>query len=328
MDFVTNFLKQKAEEDEDATQCYVCGEGSNPTNLIEEWEKMKPSLEKILNTSKKTSSKDPNKPKKGRTAYIYYCSETREKLKKELGEDTTHTDIMRELGVRWKKLKTSDDPEDIKEIERLNEMVKKDKERYEQEMENYIPPTDEELEQLNTTKRKRKTTSKNRKPKKPRTAYIFFCAELRPKVKERYGISDNKQVIKELSRLWAEFKADDELEDEYDRFREMSKKDKERYEQEMKTYTSTEEQDKSLDDNNDLDKDSKIKPKKRRLPAFITNSQQTKKKPGLGFDKFYQANKEDYEVEHPDATEGDIKKMLAKEWKKVEPTEKRRWSEE
>ena len=294
VDFVSGFLKNFKSENMD-------------TELLDKWMETRPDLENIINNSpKKSSIKDPNKPKQGRTAYIYFCIETRKQIKSD-EKDLSSQEIMKELGKRWKKLKESSDPDDLEYIRRLNKMSSDDKLRYAKDMEQYKPPTIEEIE-ITNIKRKR-TTSSNKKPKNARNAYIFFCAELRPKVKEKYKISDNQEVLKNLSRLWAEFKADDELEDEYERFREMARKDKERYQKEIEIYNLNEEDLSRKISGDSLEKTKK----KRRLPTFVLEA--TKNKPGLAFNIFCDENRKSYERDHPDASEGDIKKLLAKEWK-------------
>ncbi len=77
-----------------------------------------------LNTS---HIKDKNGPKRSRSAYLFFCTEERIKIKEEL-PDLTPREVMFELGRRWKKTKTEGD------ISRWEEMATKDKKRYNEEI--------------------------------------------------------------------------------------------------------------------------------------------------------------------------------------------------
>ena len=72
---------------------------------------------------------DPNKPKRPKTSFIYFCNDNRDKVKKKhptlkLGE------VMKKLGTMWKALK----PEKRKKYE---DLYSKDKTRYEEELDEY-----------------------------------------------------------------------------------------------------------------------------------------------------------------------------------------------
>ena len=86
------------------------------------------------NDSKKIKkNKDPNKPKRNKTAYIFYCMDMRDAVKEDMGENTKSTEVTKELGARWRKLN------DKKKYEKL---ATQDKERYNSEMKEYDPPSD------------------------------------------------------------------------------------------------------------------------------------------------------------------------------------------
>ena len=85
---------------------------------------------------KSKSTKDPNKPKRGRSAYILWLSDNRSRIKEALGADTDSdvkpTEVVKEGGRQWKLLK--DDEKVPFETQALLE-----KERYASEMEIYKP---------------------------------------------------------------------------------------------------------------------------------------------------------------------------------------------
>jgi hypothetical protein len=92
-----------------------------------------PILSKIK--SKKTKAKkDPNAPKKPRSAYILFSSDNRADVKEE-NPDMITTDITKEIARLWREANS-----DVKE--EYKEKAQEDKKRYEREMEDYNPPSD------------------------------------------------------------------------------------------------------------------------------------------------------------------------------------------
>ncbi|KAI8088028.1 high mobility group box domain-containing protein [Gilbertella persicaria] len=74
---------------------------------------------------KKRSKKDPNAPKRGLSAYMYFSQEQRQSVK-DANPGVTFGQIGKLLGEKWKSM--SDE-----EKKPYNEKAAKDKERYEQE---------------------------------------------------------------------------------------------------------------------------------------------------------------------------------------------------
>lgn len=74
--------------------------------------------------------KDPNAPKKAKSAYIYFCTEKRNDIKATMPEGTAQKDLLAEVGRQWKEL-----AEEGKA--RYNTLAEEDKERYAKEMEKY-----------------------------------------------------------------------------------------------------------------------------------------------------------------------------------------------
>ena len=70
------------------------------------------------------------KPKKARSAYIFFCIKKQEEVKKSIGDNATNTEVMITLGKLWKALKTSSNEEDKKFFKSLQEEAIKDKKRY------------------------------------------------------------------------------------------------------------------------------------------------------------------------------------------------------
>lgn len=245
MEYVKDFLNQAADEEWDHDF------------MIEAWSEKEKDIKSLVDstmpkkTKKESSPKDPNKPKRGKSAYIFYCGETRSLVKEDLG-DVKPQEVMRELGVRWKTLKESTKKSDIKKVEKYNEMAASDKVRAADEMDTYIPPSDEELAAMVKPKRGRatKTARKTGKPVRGRSAYIFYTKTMREQVKEDNPDVDYKEVTKILSEMWKEVKEDEE---EHEKYKAMAAIDKLRYEEEMETYVPSDE-----------DEEAEKKPRKKK----------------------------------------------------------------
>ena len=89
-------------------------------------------VDELLGKKMKTKKlKDPNKPKRAKSGYLYFCDEKREGIMESLKggkEGISISVISKKLGSLWKKLDNKD---------KYNKLAEEDKERYEQEMENY-----------------------------------------------------------------------------------------------------------------------------------------------------------------------------------------------
>ena len=91
-------------------------------------------VETLLGKKIKTKKlKDPNKPKRAKSSYLYFCNEKREQIMAKLkkGDKGVSISILsKELCSLWQKLED-------KNKEQYNKLAEEDKERYEQEMESY-----------------------------------------------------------------------------------------------------------------------------------------------------------------------------------------------
>ena len=76
----------------------------NP-NLCDAWNS-KRNQEQLVKIIKKNNIiiKDPQKPKRGKSGYLFFCAEYREKMKQEFPELSVK-EIVSKLGILWKKLK-------------------------------------------------------------------------------------------------------------------------------------------------------------------------------------------------------------------------------
>lgn len=68
-------------------------------------------------------------------------------------------------------------------------------------------------------------------PRRPKSAYIYFCHELRPKLKETLPNAKLPEVARELGKRWSTVSNE-----EKEKFEKMSCEDKQRYVEEMEMY--------------------------------------------------------------------------------------------
>eukprot|EP00210_Caulerpa_lentillifera_P000535 g517.t1 len=119
---------------------------------------------------RKKKRRDPNKPKKPKSSYVYFMEQYRQEVKEE-NPNLRPQHIMKLMGERWTKL-----PEE--ERERFEELSKSDRVRYQEEMKDYTSP-DETLDEPGA---KRSRTEIYKLPKSPPTAFRIFSKELRKKL--------------------------------------------------------------------------------------------------------------------------------------------------
>jgi hypothetical protein len=79
----------------------------NGTDLESSWmnSQNQNSIKNLLSKIEKNKNKDPNAPKRGKSAYLFFCTANREKVVKDMGKDAKATEITKELGVSWYKMK-------------------------------------------------------------------------------------------------------------------------------------------------------------------------------------------------------------------------------
>jgi hypothetical protein len=182
-------------------------ENGDESDILEAWndnledfkEKFQTKVNKA-NKSKVKKSKDA--PKGALSAYIIFGKEIRDQIKKD-EPDFDSKEIMREQGRRWAKLKD----ENKEEVDRLNLLAKKDKIRYNKEMENYTPVvSDDDDEEKGKKKRAKKDPNA---PKGAKNAYLYYCEANRSLLKEDNPDMTGKEIQKELAEQWKALKEED-----------------------------------------------------------------------------------------------------------------------
>jgi len=154
-----------------------------------------------------------NKPKGKMTAYAFFVQICRDEHKrKHPDEQVSLTEFTKKCSERWKTMTE-------KEKRRFNQMADADKKECIQE---------------------RKKMRRNNAPKKPMTAFFWFCEKARPKIQEsrkaqgleKLGLT---QLSKELSKQWS-------VQPDYvkEKLQEIVENDKARYKKELLAYQESE----------------------------------------------------------------------------------------
>lgn len=90
--------------------------------------------------AKKRKTRDPNEPKRPKTAYQWFSDDVREDIK-ESNPDADSKEIMKLIGQAWSEVK-----EDEKKVKKYNKRAEKAKEEYNQKMKAYKKEKDSETE--------------------------------------------------------------------------------------------------------------------------------------------------------------------------------------
>jgi hypothetical protein len=157
-------------------------------------------LEKMVRTKKKRT-RDPARPKRAMTPFLYYACEQRNVLKAN-GDKMTLPDQSRHIARLWK---TVTDEGKIPYIAQAD----KDKARYRDEMSRYKPPM---------------------RIKRPRSSYAFFMKDSRQQIAESNPDKNPRELMSYIAAAWKSISESDKA-----KFNEMAAEDKKRYEEEKKS---------------------------------------------------------------------------------------------
>ena len=294
-----------------------------------------------IKSTKRSSDKikDPNKPKRGKSAYIFFCAKKREEAKANLGDGAKATEVTSELGRMWNALKASTKTTEKKLLASLEAEAAEDKARYNEAMEDYVAPSDEELAAIVPAKKARKTSDKDpNAPKRGKSAYIFFCAAMRPQVKEELGEEGKSSIMAELGKRWKELKEDDDRADELAEYTKMAADDKARYEEEKEKGKSAEQVEKKPKkqakkvevDEDDVDTDyeqEKPAPAKKKQAKKKTDNEKESPKKKTGYAYFCSHNREGIKTDNPEMKAQEVTRELARLWKELTKEEQKAWSD-
>lgn len=162
------------------------------------------------------------KPRGRMSAYAFFVQTCREEHKKQHPEENVQfAEFSRQCADRWKTMSE-------KEKQRFHDLAGKDKERYDIEMQGYVPPPGSGRRAKRARGRKMKDPNK---PKRALSAFFYYANEERPKVRSLNPDFSVGEVAKELGRQWNEMS-----ETEKAPYEKQAEEDRARYDREMQLY--------------------------------------------------------------------------------------------
>jgi hypothetical protein len=300
----------------------VFGEQDDFENVWTKNTKVQQQLKNIVNNGNTKALKDPNAPKRGKSSYLFFCGDMRDKVKERLGDQASATNITKELGQMWNTLKNSNKASDKSTIDKYQKMADTDRERYESEKADYVPS--EEFENSNTKGKRRKRDPNA--PKRAKSAYLFFCNEERDQVKKDHPDFKATETTAELGARWNALKNDSSRSKELVKYEKMAADDKIRYEKES-SKTSGDEQSVETVQKPEVKKSTgkKVVASKKKAPK--KNSDVAETKQVNGYQGFCQANREKVKRDFPKEAATHITKRLATMWKNLSDEEQLQWKQ-
>jgi len=247
---------------------------------------------------------DPNAPKRGKSSYIFFCLDKRQEVIDD-NPDMSAKNIIKELGRVWRE-DTSDE-----EKKKYQEQSAADKARYEEEMADYTPSPD-----LGFVTEKKK--SKRNGPKRARTAYIFFCTEQRPVIKQDNPDMNTKEVTSQLGVQWKELS-----DTEKKPYIKLAEKDKDRYEKEKVEWVDEEHVEEKVQSSKKIQSSKKGKKSKKAKKS----KKKTKARKKSGYILFCQEKRRDMKEDNPDMSNQQITKELGAMWKALSPDDQTEYNE-
>jgi len=342
--FVLSFLKDTSESN-----------NVNELWMASDVQKQVKSLCASAAGSQGRKNKDPNAPKRGKSGYLFFCSDNRDAVKASLGENSKATDVTKELGLRWNALKDSKKPADKKTLAVYEKAAADDKARYQDEKADYTPPEVDSSDD-NTRRRRGKRKSAKKGPKRAKSGYLYFCEERRDQLKVSNPNLKSTEITSELGRLWNELKADSSRAAELAKYENNAANDKQRYEteksdnvEEVKQKSAkpppkkeapkkeapkkeapkkSKKEDVIVEDEDDDVVDDEAPPVKKGKVAPV-KSAPAKETPSTkklnGYQKYCESRRPELKAKHSNDKPADITKKLSDEWKSLSKEDKQKW---
>lgn len=297
-DILTDVLGNMLQDEDDITQ------------VLTAWKERRSDVQKVFGKSAK-APKDSNAPKKPRSAYILYCMDARPKL---VAKETNlePPQVMKRLGEMWRELSE-------KKKKKYKKLHEEDKERYNSEMENYTPPSQEELEEANKKKKKKARSG----PSRPRSSYLFFSSAIRPVVKEEMPELSGKEIMSEIGRRWKALSDKDKKP-----YTKLYDEDKIRYERECEQVKANEANDDDGNDEEETTTSSKKKTKSKKSKTKSKSKKSTTVEKTPGYAVFVDEQSEELQEAHPKWKSKKLTSELNKAWLALSDEERNAYEEE
>ena len=234
----------------------------------------------------------------------------------------------------WRSLKEHTKAEEL--MTPYQELAAADKERYDREMEGYVPPSETEI------KRKRRRSKDKNRPKRARSSYIFFCAEHRAEAASNLEGKTTKvtAVTTELGRMWRELKKSGDTE-KMAKYVQLYEDDKKRFAAESKVYVQ-ENEDNSPKVKTSVPPSRTSVVKEKKVSAKVSTKVSAKKvstkvstkvsakkvssSKKAGAYRFYvKTTRPDAKKEFPHLSARQLTSALSKRWRELSDEEKQEW---
>lgn len=190
--------REKVKKDKDKAKLKLKAKKDREAKIALKKKKEKEKQEKAAADGKKRKrlmKKNPDAPKRGKSAYILYSIERRDIVKEALGEDAKVQEIMKKVALDWRNL-----PEEEKKP--WEDKSLEDKARYERELASYEGP-------LKIPNRRPKRAAGA--PKRGMSAFLMFSQVMRPKLRDEMPDKKNIDISKMLGEKWKELPEDEKL---------------------------------------------------------------------------------------------------------------------
>lgn len=161
------------------------------------------TLEKMVRSRSKRK-RDPARPKRAMTPFLYYACEQRAALKAQ-GDKMTLPEQSKHIASLWKTV-----TDKSKYVQQSNE----DRARYEDEMSRYEPP---------------------KKIKRPRSSYAFFMKDSRGRISKQHPDKNPRELMADIAASWKTISETDKA-----KYTKLAEEDKARYAQEKSASENAE----------------------------------------------------------------------------------------
>jgi hypothetical protein len=141
----------------------------------------------------KKRTRDPARPKRAMTPFLYFACAQR-KILKENNEKMALPEQSRKIAQLWKE---------VEDKSTYIEQSQVDQARYKEQMSHYVPP---------------------KKIKRPRSSYAFFMRDVRARIAAENPDKTPRELMSDIAAAWKSISVDDRT-----RYNEMAEKDKQRY---------------------------------------------------------------------------------------------------
>ena len=150
----------------------------------------------VRTSNKKKRRRDPARPKRAMTPFLYYACEQRNILKAN-GDKMTLPEQSKHIAQLWKA---------VTDKSKYIAQASKDRARYEDEMSRYEPP---------------------KKIKRPRSSYAFFMKDTRARISKNHPEKNPRELMGDIASAWRNISDSDKA-----KYNNMATEDKARYQQE------------------------------------------------------------------------------------------------